>query len=806
MSDPPHLDLTDYDAVLFDPDVVVDDVEEMIPVEPPWQIVERRLDPDRTAANESVFAVGNGYLGIRGAPEEGAPSHDPGVILNGLHETWPILYPEDAHGLARVGQTIVNATDGSIIRLFVDDEPLDLATAGLKRFERVLDLGTGVLSREVEWETARGRRVLIRSRRLASLEDRHLAAMDYEVIALDEHVRIAVSSELVTHAPGETADDPRRGKGFAEKVLVPLAARADGARAVLQLVTRNSELEMACGMEHHVESKAAVTIDASAEGDSARVVVLADLVPGASLRLSKYVAYQWAAQAPAGDLVARVDRTLDRAGGQGYDAIEKTHCRHVADFWERSDIELTGAPDLQRSVRFNLFQLLQATARSEGLGVPAKGVTGRGYEGHYFWDTEIYVVPFLVHTDPRRAKHVLSFRCGLLDAARERAREVGHAGALYPWRTITGQEASAWYAAGTAQYHINADIAYALRHYTWVTGDLGFVLDQGAEVMIETARLWMDLGFFSERRDGRFCINGVTGPDEYTSVVDNNAYTNLMAKENLEGAVRVLDWLAGQDPQARASLMHSTALTAAEIKSWRHAAEQMYVPRHEQLGIVLQDEHFLEREHWDFAGTPPEKHPLLLHYHPLELYRHQVIKQTDVVLATYLVEHNFSEEEMRRTFDYYDPLTTGDSTLSACVQSVVASAVGYAELALRYFKDACAIDLLDTHGNTADGIHIASCGGTWLALVAGFGGLRDFDGELRFHPRLPSEWERLRFRVQARGQLVEVDMTHEATTYRLLDGRGILVRHFGDVVRLTPSTPVRRPAASAIGQDLPRAA
>ena len=232
----------------------------------------------------------------------------------------------------------------------------------------------------------------------------------------------------------------------------------------------------------------------------------------------------------------------------------------------------------------------------------------------------------------------------------------------------------------------------------------------------------------------------------------------------------------------------------------------MYVPRHEQLGIVLQDEHFLERERWDFEGTPAEKHPLLLHYHPLELYRHQVIKQTDVVLATYLVEHNFSEEETRRTFDYYDPLTTGDSTLSACVQSVVASAVGYAEPALRYFKDACAVDLLDTHGNTADGIHIASCGGTWLALVAGFGGLRDFDGELRFHPRLPSEWERLRFRVQARGQLVEVDMTHEATTYRLLEGRGILVRHFGDVVRLTPSTPVRRPAAPAIGQDLPRAA
>src|SRR5829696_9679762 len=263
-----------------------------------------------------------------------------------------------------------------------------------------------------------------------------------------------------------------------------------------------------------------------------------------------------------------------------------------------------------------------------------------------------------------------------------------------------------------------------------------------------------------------------------------------MAKENLEGAVRVLDWLAGQDPQAHANLMRSTALTVAEIDGWRRAAEHMYVPRHEQLGIVLQDEHFLERERWDFAGTPAEKHPLLLHYHPLELYRHQVIKQTDVVLATYLVEHNFSEEETRRTFDYYDPLTTGDSTLSACVQSVIASAVGYAEAALRYFKDACAVDLLDTHGNTADGIHIASCGGTWLALVAGFGGLRDFDGELRFDPRLPEGWDRLRFRVEVRGQLVEVAMTPDGTTYELLDGPGLLVEHRGELLRVLPGVPL----------------
>jgi alpha,alpha-trehalose phosphorylase len=770
-----------------------------------WQIVERSFEPEYLPAAESVFAVANGYVGLRGTPEEGAPSHDAGVTLNGLHETWPIVYPEDAYGLARTGQTIVNATDGSIVRLFVDDEPFDLATAQIVGFERVLDMQTGVLSREVEFETARGRRMLIRSRRLASLEDRHLAAIDYEVVALDGSVRIAISSELVTHGPGETSDDPRRGKGFAEKVLVPLAAHADDGRALLRLATRNTGIELACGMEHSVESACPVTVQARAEGDGAQVVFLADLEAGGSVRVSKYVAYHWAAQAAPGDLAARVRRTLDRAAAEGYDMIEFDHRRHVEDFWRRSDVELDGAPDLQQAVRFNLFQLMQATARAEGFGVPAKGLTGRGYEGHYFWDTEIYVVPFLIHTNPEWARQVLAFRCGMLEAARKRAGEVGHRGALFPWRTISGEEASAWYAAGTAQYHINADIAYAIHQYGSVTGDLDFVLRHGAEVIVETARMWMELGFHSERRGGRFCINGVTGPDEYTTVVDNNAYTNLMAKENLSDAIAIRDWLSAQDPAAYARLVQATGLTDLEVDDWRRAAELMYVPRHEELGIVLQDERFLERKRWDFEGTPAGKYPLLLHHHPLELYRHQVIKQTDVVLATYLVGHNFSADEIRRTFDYYDPLTTGDSTLSACIQSVIASEVGYAEAALEYFVHACAVDLADAHRNTADGIHIASCGGTWLALVAGFGGLRDFDGQVRFHPRLPADWTRLRFRVAVRGQLVEVEMTHAETRYRLLEGRGIMIGHFDEDLRLIPGVAVHRPVVPDVG-ELPRAA
>jgi alpha,alpha-trehalose phosphorylase len=769
--------------------------QRIFPIDP-WRIVERRFSPELIPQLESIFAVSNGYLGLRGHHEEGAPARDPSVLLNGFHETWPIVYPEDAYGLARTGQTIVNSTDGSIIRLFVDDEPFTLTTARILRYERLLDMRDAILRREVEWQTPRGQRIVVRSRRLVSLQRRHLAAMHYEVEALDERVHVAVSSELVTHGPQTRSDDPRVGHGFSGKVLTPTAADADGSRALLELATQNSGFELACGMDHVVEGADNVSVQARAEGDEASVVVLADVSPGVSLRLTKLVAYHYDRDPPPGDLRARTGRTLDRALDNGLDAIEEAQRRHVAGFWERSDVQIDDAPGLQQAVRFDLFSVLQATYRAEALGVPAKGLTGRGYEGHYFWDTEIYVVPFLIHTDPRRARQVLDFRCGLLDAARRRAREVNHSGALFPWRTINGEEASAYYAAGTAQVHIDADVAYSLSWYHHVTGDEDLYLERGAEVLVETARFWVDLGFFSERQDGDFVINGVTGPDEYSTVVDNNAYTNLMARENLREAVRTIEWLGAEHPQRYARLVSELELADEEVTDWRRAADRMHIPYEPEVGI-LQDEDFLVREPWPFDETPPDRYPLLLHYHPLELYRHQVIKQADVVMAICFTGRYFTDEEKREVFDYYDPLTTGDSTLSACIQSVAASEIGYGPAAYEYFLQACSVDLADMHGNTADGIHIASCGGTWFALVAGFAGLRDHYGEVRFRPRLPSEWKRLRFPLSIQGRRIEVVMTHEATTYLLHEGDPLEIRHEDRELTLEPGQPTVAPCSAS---------
>ena len=335
----------------------------------------------------------------------------------------------------------------------------------------------------------------------------------------------------------------------------------------------------------------------------------------------------------------------------------------------------------------------------------------------------------------------MHFRSRMLPAARERARELSQRGALFPWRTINGEEASAYYAAGTAQVHIDADVVHALVQYVNATGDVGFLVRDGLAILVETARLYADLGFWRSNGERSFHIHGVTGPDEYTTVVNNNLFTNVMARYNLEQAVQWVEWTRRQEPDEYARIAQKLNLTDDEVIEWAACAEGMHIPFDEGLRIHPQDDFFLDREVWDLSRTPEELRPLLLHYHPLVIYRFQVLKQADVVLALFLQGNRFTAQEKRKDFEYYDPITTGDSTLSAVVQSVVAAEVGYHEVAYGYFLDALYVDLANQHDNTVDGLHVASTGGVWSALVNGFGGMRDHDGRLSFDPRLPDGWQ-----------------------------------------------------------------
>ena len=763
-----------------------------------WKIIENRYYPQFIAGTETLFALSNGYLGMRGCFEEGSPIEQDGTFVNAFYESWPIVYGEEAYGFAKTGQTIVNVPNSKVIKLYIDDEPFSLRFANLLKYTRMLDMKAGTLDREIVWETPAGKHVRIKSRRLVSLSHRHLAAISYQVTVLNAHAPVVISSEVVYRhdLPDTNGDDPRKARDFPQRPLQPeqhyIPASRD-QRIVLSHATRRSRMTIACGIDHILETDCPYSYSSESTDDTGKVVYSIDASPGEPISLVKYMTYHTSGTAPASELCTRAERTLDRAVRQGMPDLLESQQLYLHNFWQRSDVEIGGEPTVQQDIRFNLFQLCQATARVEGTGVPAKGLTGQAYEGHYFWDGEIYVLPFLIYTTPRIAKNLLKFRHDKLPQARQRARDLDQRGALFPWRTINGEEASAYYAAGTAQYHLNADIMYALRKYIDAAGDTEFLHETGAELLVETARMWSDLGFYSERMGGKFCIHGVTGPDEYTAVVNNNTFTNLMARENLWHAAQTVTALREAKPERYAALVDKTGLDFEEVAEWQAAADQMHVAYDTTLGIHPQDEHFLEREPWDFSNTPADKYPLLLHYHPLVIYRHQIIKQADVVLAMFLLGHEFTLEQKKRNFDYYDPLTTGDSSLSASVQSIAASEIGYADKAYEYFRYAALMDLANVRGNVQDGVHLASIGGTWMALVYGFGGMRDQGGHLSFSPRLPAQWERLKFPLMIQGMSLVVDIQRDFVTYLLRQGNCLTISHQGEEVQLTVGVPCTHP-------------
>lgn len=763
-----------------------------------WRWVETKFAPDFLEQMETLFSTANGYLGMRGTCDEGDPVWQNSTLINGFYETSQIEYAEEAYGYAKTGQTIVNVADSKTIRLYVDDEPFYLPTAHLSQYERALDMRSGTLDRTIIWETSSGKQVKIRSRRFVSFEHRHLAAISYEVTVLNANAPIVLSSEVCYDpTPSSNTNDPRLTKGFKERVLLPEHHFCEKQRILLSHRTRNSQMSVTCGIDHIFETGCSYLYEAQASEDKGKVVFSVDAQAGVPIRLIKLITYHTGQRASAQELCDRSNRALDRALRQGFDQLLASQYDYLNDFWQRSDVQIEGHPDapdstekMQQILRFNLFHILQASARSQDAGVAAKGLTSQAYEGHYFWDMEIYVLPFLIYTSPQIAKNLLRFRYNMLQQARSRAKQVSQAGALFPWRTINGEEASGNYAAGTAQYHINADIMYALKKYIEATGDEEFRFREGAEMLVETARMWYSLGFFSPRKGDQFCINGVTGPDEYNTVVNNNAYTNLMARENLWYAAETIETLRDKNAEQFQALVHQTHLDLAEVECWRKAADRMYLPYDQSRGIHLQHDGFLDDEVWDFENTPPDKYPLLLHFHPLVIYRHQVIKQADVVLAMFLLGHEFSQEQKRRNFDYYDPLTTGDSSLSVCIQSILAAEIGYMDEAIEYAAYASLMDLGNVAGNVKDGCHIAAMGGTWMIQVYGFAGLRDDDGRLSFHPRLPKIIQRLRFPLTVRGQRLWVEMHDKTATYLLQNGQGLSIEHQGKVLELSEGHPV----------------
>jgi len=743
----------------------------------PWCLRETSLDLDVLAQSESVFALSNGHIGWRGNLDEGEPHGLSGSYLNGVHELRPLPYAEAGYGYPEQDQVMINVTDGKVIRLLVDDEPFDVRYGELHSHERCLDLHAGVLDRRVEWSSPSGGRVRVHSQRMVSLVQRSVAAICYEVEAVDHQVRVVVQSELVANEPSQPpSNDPRASSA----INLPLRGEfhsSEGHRCELLHGTNFSGQLMAAAMDHEIEGPSSMKVHSESFDDLGRVTVTVSLEPGERLRLIKYVAYGWSAQRSKEALRDQVDGALVAACDTGWDGLCSQQLEYLNEFWDRADVELEGDDEIQQAVRFSLFHVLAAAARSERRAVPAKGLTGNGYDGHAFWDSETFVLSVLNYTLPAAVANALHWRHDTLPAATDRAQSLGLRGATFPWRTISGAECSAYWPAGTAAFHVGADVADAVIRYLHATGDGEFEATVGLRLLSATARLWFSLGHFD--RAGGFRIDGVTGPDEYSAVADNNVYTNLMAQRNLLAACDVAE---RNNDEA-----HELGITATEISGWRRAAQAMVVPFDHALGVHSQSERFTDHEVWDFEATSPEDYPLLLHFPYFDLYRKQVVKQADLVLAMFLRGDAFSIEQKRLNFDYYERLTVRDSSLSACCQSVIAAEVGYLSLAYDYLAEAALMDLDDLEHNTRDGLHMASLAGTWIGLVAGLGGMRECGSTLKFAPRLPEGIARLSFNIEFRGRRLHVETTPSTTSYILKRGDDLEILHFADAVTVSAS-------------------
>ena len=753
-----------------------------------WNLRELGLDLSLLHQSESLFALSNGHIGLRGNLDEGDPNGLPGTYLNSFYETRPLPYAEAGYGYPESGQSIVNVTNGKLIRLLVDDEPFDLRYGQLKHHERVLDFRAGTLHRVAEWKSPSGRTIRVRSTRLVSLTQRSIVAIEYEVECVDAPVRVVIQSELVANEETpKMSSDPRVAAVLANPLQAVEHTGRD-LRAHLIHQTRASQLRMAAVMDHTIDGPRDWGTELVVEDDWARMTVGSTLQPGERLRLRKYVAYGWSSQRSVPALRDQVDGAVIAAKSAGWDALIGDQRQALDEYWHGADVEIDGDPTVQQAVRFALFHVFQAAVRAERRAIPAKGLTGPGYDGHAFWDTEMFVLPLLSATAPKAAGDALRWRLSTIEMARERAATLHLRGASFPWRTIRGQECSAYWPAGTAAVHVNADIAVAaIRHVRW-TGDEEFEKTVALPLLVETARLWCSLGY--EGEDGRFHLNGVTGPDEYSALVDDNTYTNLLAAQNLGGATEVVR----KHPNEAAKLH----VEASEIDEWERAAATMAITRDQLRDIPAQDRTFNQHELWDFkAAYELNRYPLLLHVPYFALYRKQVIKQADLVLALHWGGDRFTADEKARAFEFYEAVTVRDSSLSACTQSVVAAEVGQLELAHDYLAEAAFMDLRDLESNTEDGLHIASLAGSWMAVVAGLGGMRDHDGQLSFRPQLPPGIDGVRFRLRWRGSLVRVSVTASAATYDILDDDSsttvLDLRHQGDAFTLRPGQPVTLP-------------
>ncbi|MGM0379219.1 MAG: glycoside hydrolase family 65 protein [Bacillota bacterium] len=738
-----------------------------------FQIMQNNLNTKRKNIehNETLFSQANGLIGIRGTVNS-TIDKSPGVFINGFYENTAIKYPEKAYGFPEIGETLVKLPNVFNYKIFVNDKIVDLNNKEkLKKFKRIFDLKKGIVKINFIYKINNKQKINVKIEKLVSFVNKNLMIKELSIslnkgsadLRIKDNLDFEIKNKLVK-------DDPRVGSHIQEQVLKIKRNYIEKNIDIYELKTKKSKNIVDIFFKYNInyEKNKNYTNQFNYKLETSKEFKLEKIVGIYPLRsLEK--------PNKSKDFHSIVKKDFKKLLFNSYSDFKSDNKEFLNDFWEKSKIEISGNEELSQGLHFNLYHLLQAAGSDGVSNICAKGLTGEGYEGHYFWDTEIYTLPFFLMTNPDIAKSLLMFRFNTLKEAKKRAKTLNFdKGAKFPWRTISGIELSSYFPAGTAQYHINADIAYAVNMYYRWTNDLDFMLNHGIDILVETSRFWLSVGHFNKRKQNQFTIEGVTGPDEYTALVNNNYYTNKMAKANLKYTI---DFLQEIETNKKQEIFKRLSMSKNEISEFIKAYENMYLPFDNELKINPQDDSFLDKKKWPFDKVSKDKYPLLLNFHPMTIYNHQVLKQADVVLANVLVGDDISKNVKRNNFDYYEPITTHDSSLSTCVYSILACEIDELKKAYKLYKDNVRIDLDNSHNNSMHGVHTAAMGGAYLGIVYGFAGLRFKDNELHFNPKSIPNIEGYNFRMNFRGSIIKVKIKNDKVSYKLIKGKPVKFYH-----------------------------
>jgi maltose phosphorylase len=751
-----------------------------------WQIIEEGLDPHYNKISESVFSIGNGRMGQRANFEE----EYSGETLRGSYVAG-VYYPDKTrvgwwkNGYPEYFAKVLNAPNWIGIHISIENQKLDLAKCKVEDFTRILDMKTGLLSRSFVATLGDGKKVRVESKRFCSMAHGEIGAIRYAITPINFSGKALLSIYV-------DADVVNKDSNYDEKFWEEVYKEASEGKAIVTAQTKKTFFHVTTGMWYVVESEGKKVnygrINIEQREKFAGNIIQVDLVEGKELVVYKYAAILSSENHPKDQLVAACNKVLDEAFSKKFDKLFEEHAKVWEHKWEECDITIEGDIAAQQGIRFNIFQLTQTyTGEDERLNIGPKGFTGEKYGGSTYWDTEAYCLPFYLSTsEPKVARNLLIYRYKHLEKAIENAKKLGFkdGAAIYPFVTMNGEECHNEWEITFEEIHRTSAMAYAMRDYVEYTGDKNYFSEFGLEVLIGIARFWAQRVNFSTEKN-KYVILGVTGPNEYENNVNNNWYTNYLGAWTLRFAQQAIDYVKSADSKRFGEIVSKTNFKEQEETSkWKEIVEKMYYPLDEKRGIILQQDGFMDKEILRVSELKKEDRPINQKWSWDRILRSCFIKQADVLQGIFLFEDDFDIETIRKNYDFYEPLTVHESSLSPCVHVILASKLGYKSSAYDLYLRTARLDLDDYNNDTEEGCHITSMAGTWMSVVKGFGGMRIREGKLYFNPFIPDQWKSYSFRIEFRGRVLKIKVSKDGVETKLESGTPLTIDVKGENIEL----------------------